>query len=86
MLLYCIQSKGLVDNCFLAHCFHGCNEHVIIIISPQELYECFPRPQELYNSKYMDVSPTRGVCITYTLSCIPWQPHSNGLETYLFSI
>ena len=41
MLLYCIQSKGLVDDYFLAHCFHGYNKHVF---SPQELYECLPWP------------------------------------------
>jgi hypothetical protein len=23
VVLYCIQSEGLVDNYFLAHCFHG---------------------------------------------------------------
>jgi hypothetical protein len=41
VLLYCIQSEGLVDNYFLAHCFHGYNKHVF---SPQELYECLPWP------------------------------------------
>ena len=38
MLLYCIQSEGLVDNYFLAH---GYNKHVF---SPQELYECLSSP------------------------------------------
>ena len=37
----CIQSEGLVDKYFLAHCFHGYNKHVV---SPQELYECLPLP------------------------------------------
>jgi hypothetical protein len=34
----------------------------------------FPRSapaQELYNSKHMDMSPTRRDCITYTVPCIP---------------
>ena len=53
-----IQSKGLVDNYFLAHCFYGYNKHVF---SPQELYECLhsAHPQELCNSKHMDMSLTR---------------------------
>ena len=38
VFLYCIQSEGLVNNYFLAHCFLGYNKHVV---SPQELYECF---------------------------------------------
>ena len=65
VLLYCIQSEGLVDNYFLAHYF---NKHVF---SPQELNVC-PCPQELYNSKHMDMdmNPTRRVCITYTVPCI----------------
>ena len=41
VLLYCIQSEGLFDNYFLAHCFYGYNKHVF---SPQELYECLPWP------------------------------------------
>ena len=41
VLLYCIQSEGLVNKYFLAHCFHGYNKHVF---SPQELYECLPWP------------------------------------------
>ena len=28
VLLYCIQSEGLVDNYFLAHCFYGRSKHV----------------------------------------------------------
>ena len=39
----------------------------------------FPHPQELYN-KHMVMRPTRIDCITYTVSCILQQPHSNGLE------
>ena len=57
VLLYCMQSEGLVNSYFLAHCFHG------YIFSPQELYECLPMQaftEELYNSKYiMDMNPTR---------------------------
>ena len=34
-------SEGLVNNCFLAHCFLGYNKHVV---GPQELYECLPLP------------------------------------------
>ena len=40
-VLYCIQSEGLVDNNFLAHCLLGDNKHVV---SPQEMYECLPSP------------------------------------------
>ena len=35
VLLYCIQSEGLVNNYFLAHCFYG---HCKYVFSPQELY------------------------------------------------
>ena len=41
VLLYCMQSKGLVNKCFLAHCFLGYNKYVV---GPQELYECLPSP------------------------------------------
>ena len=41
MLIYCIQSEGLVNNYSIACCFHGYNKYVF---SPQELYECFPWP------------------------------------------
>ena len=36
-----IHREGLVDNYFLALCFHGYNKHVF---SPQEPYECLPLP------------------------------------------
>ena len=71
MPLYCIQIEGLVDNYFLARCFYGYNKHVF---SPLELGSLYMNvchgPQELYNSKHMDMSPTRRVCITYTVPCI----------------
>ena len=43
VLLYCIQSEGLVDNSFLALCFYG---YTIakLVFSLQELYECLPWP------------------------------------------
>ena len=65
VFLYCIQSEGLVNNCFLAHCFLEYNKHVT------GRHELCPRPQELYNSKHMDMNPTRRDCITYTVPCIP---------------
>ena len=58
MLIYYIQSEGLVNNYFIACCFHRYNKHVC------------PGPQELYNSKHMDMNPTRRDCITYTVPCI----------------
>ena len=58
VFLYRIQSEGLVNNCFLAHCFLGYNKHAV-------------GPQELYDSKHMNVNPTRRDCITYTVPCIP---------------
>ena len=70
-ILYCMQNEGLVDNYFLAHYFHGYNKHDF---SPQELYECLPDPQELSNSKHMDMRPTRsleGPYHIYTVPCIP---------------
>ena len=39
LIIYCIQREGLVNNYFIACCFHGYNKHVF---SPQELYECLP--------------------------------------------
>jgi hypothetical protein len=69
VLLYCIQSEGLVDDCFLAHCFCGCNKHVS---SSQELYERLPSPSETKHI-IMDMNPTRRICIAsgimqYTLT------------------
>ena len=55
--------RGLVNNYFLAHCFHGYNKHVF---SPQELYECLP-----WSSGTVDMSPTRRDCITYTAVLSP---------------
>ena len=66
MLLYGIQSEGLVDNYFLAHCFYGYNKHVL-----KNCMNVYPDPQKLYNSEHMDMIPTRRVCITYTVPCIP---------------
>ena len=54
MLLYCIQSEGLVDKnyYFLVHCFHGYNKqcHVFTVALKNCMNVC-PGPQELYNSK-----------------------------------
>ena len=44
-----------------------------------------PGPQELYIIVniiiIMDMNPTR----RYTVSCIPWPPHSNRLETAIYN-
>ena len=41
MLIYCIQSEGLVNIYFIACCFYRYDKHVF---SPQELYVCLPWP------------------------------------------
>ena len=48
-----------------------------MFLAPKNCMNVCPGPQELYNSKHMDMSPTRRDCITYTVPCIPY---SNGLE------
>ena len=43
----------------------------LVYIALKNCMNVCPGPQELYNSKHMDMSPTRRVCITYTVPCIP---------------
>ena len=57
-------NEGLVDDYFLAHCFYRFNK-----LTLKNYMNVYPGPQELYNSKHMDMSPTRRVCITYTVPC-----------------
>ena len=68
MLLYYIQSEGLVDNYFLAIVSM---DAVNMFLALKNCMNVCPGPQELYNSKHMDMSPTRRVCITSTVPCIP---------------
>ena len=42
-----------------------------MFLAPKNCMSVCPGPQELYNSKYMDTSPTRRDCITYTVPFIP---------------
>ena len=65
-ILY-IQSEGLVNNCFLPHCFLGIN----MLLAPKNCMNVCHRPQELYSSKHMGMNSTRRDCITYTVPCIP---------------
>ena len=70
VLLYSIQSEGLVDNYFPAHCFYRYSKHMFLAL--KNCMNVCPGPQDPYNSKHnMDMNPTRRVCITYTVPCIP---------------
>ena len=75
VFLYCMQSEGLVNNYFLAHCFL---DTVNMLLALKNSMNVCSRPQELYNSKHVDMSPTRRDYITCT---VPRIPHSNGLES-----
>ena len=68
MLIYCIQSEGLVSNYYIACCFHGYNN---MFSALKNCMNVCPGPQKLYNSKHVDTSPTKRDCITYTVPCIP---------------
>ena len=56
-----IKSKGLANNYFVAHYFHGYNKH---IFSPQELYNvslALTAPQKLYKYRlYHEVEVSTG--------------------------
>ena len=69
MLIYCIQSERLVNNYFIACCFHA--DTINMFSALKNCMNVCPGPQEPYNSKHMDMNPTRRDCITYIKPRIP---------------
>ena len=59
LLIYCIQSEGLVNNYFIALCFHGYNILTCLHCSVQRTLIIISYPQELC----MKFFPTRRDCI-----------------------